>query len=396
VPTTLLAGLWTRPSSATLNRPPEFNLVHLRQAVAAHRKRIWAAGIPRTGMMGLFVAPEYYFARAEAGAWSPGTNNFRSRAVDQQSKDLIVEGLKKISADAPGTVLIPGSIAWRKPFDRPAREKYHLNELTRERTGPLKAADRRAKNVARITGVGDFGMGGATKSNDPFMLAVATMIETNGMNCRSVRDQLLAGGMSPRDATRKIYIDLMGPGLREMVCTLNGLDPRSVSVLPGTAEKVAAAATATYMMRNTAYLLYNGKVRFKYNKKGDFHESIGAGADTVFIPGDRHGLTDPIEGVTFGLEVCLDHQFGLLRAGFPPGKAAPHVHVVVSDKTDNNPTNMHARKYLVHASTSGPQTSVWDLAGSPKVEPAEEYTDTVDGGEIRYWKLSIEESDRMT
>ena len=107
---TILAGLWSRPSSSTLNRPPGQNLIHLKDAVAAHRNRVRAAGMAQQhGMKGLLLAPEYYFANSKSGTWNQGIGNYRTRTISQTDKEVIVEGLKKISAEAPDTVLVPGS-----------------------------------------------------------------------------------------------------------------------------------------------------------------------------------------------------------------------------------------------------------------------------------------------
>jgi predicted amidohydrolase len=396
VAATILAGLWTRPSSSTFNRNPDSNLIHLREALAAHKKRIQAAGLNQHGLKGLFVAPEYYFAQAEMGSWNAVAKDFRTRSIEQSAKEAIVLQLQKISKDFPGIIVVPGSIAWRKPLVRSGTDKFHRNKSTGIRTGVLKTSDRSTKAFQRISSVGDFNMGGGARYNDDFWDAMWKVVTSNSNTWWKAEFDKLKKTMSDSDALEEICKRAAGDDMtRNAVISKYNLASNSVHLIPGTAAKTLVKGTATHMMRNTAYLLYNGKIRFKYNKKGDFHESIGDDANTVYVPGDKLGLSDPIEGTTIGMEICLDHRLGTLNTGFPSGKKDPHIHVVVSDSVTNTPAKMKARKYFVHASTDSKETSVYRMQGGPTKENPEAYTDTVDGGTISYWKLSMVEASKM-
>ncbi|MCG8684370.1 MAG: hypothetical protein MI892_05820 [Desulfobacterales bacterium] len=62
------------------------------------------SGIPKFGVRGIFVAPEYMFA------FGDGTGH--PRGVPDYMKDRILKSLKELSRKHDGIVLIPGSIAW--------------------------------------------------------------------------------------------------------------------------------------------------------------------------------------------------------------------------------------------------------------------------------------------
>ncbi|MFO0891726.1 MAG: hypothetical protein U0790_21605 [Isosphaeraceae bacterium] len=344
-------------------------------------------------MKGLFVAPEYYFARAKMGQWSGSSQKFKTRSIDQDKKDHIVKELREISKRFPGIAIIPGSIAWEKPLDRPANE-FRKNRFTGELTTTLKTTDRRAKAIQHVKAVGDLGMGNQTKGNTKAEETIWDVINTNYLELgnwyyRMINNHAIPPGM----AFLHVMNYCLGPGnpaLRDDMISYYGLPNSAVQVIPDTSLKEAQLGKATHMMRNTAYLLFNGETRFKYNKKGDFHEAIGTDGKTVFIPGEKLGLSPSIGGLIFGMEICLDHALATLNTGFPSGSQDPDIHVVISDDVVNEKTNMRARKYFVHASTSSSQTKVYDLSGMKKTRVhSEEHKDRVSHGTIKYYKLMV-------
>ncbi len=89
------------------------------------------------------------------------------------------------------------------------------------------------------------------------------------------------------------------------------------------------------------------------------------------------------------MEICLDHNIGVFSNGFPGGKRAPHIHIVVSDSVVTNPTNMKARNYFLHASTDASETACWTMQPAPAKQTALTGTDAVDGGTVTYWKIKV-------
>jgi predicted amidohydrolase len=386
---TILAGLWSRPSSSGLDRDKETNLRELRKALKLHKKAMESAKIPGVGLRGLFVAPEYYFAQPFSGSWDMTRGRFRTRAIAQTDKEHIVRQLQTISDDFPGVIILPGTIAWRKPLDRVGEYRYERDKSTGMRTDQLKTDDRRSKAFQKIASEGNSNMATVGYFSVAFQEAVRQAIEEDFLDFGTRRGNRVAKhGISEHDAFVKlIYKAMRKPEFQQKIIQKYNLPPDAVHFIPQVLQKMALQFDATFMMRNTAYLLYDGKIRFKYNKRADFHESIGDDWDTVYVPGDKLGLTEPIEGLTIGMEICMDHANMVLNSGFPEGKQNPNIHIVVSDTVTTR--YARARNYFVHASTNQNATAVW-RPGSPTLETPEAHTDSVAGGNIRYWKLTID------
>jgi len=402
---TMYAALWTRPSTgspSSAGRTVAQGFEQLKKALAAAVKRIDSDWIKlpekeqQKRLKGVFLAPEYYFANAEMGSWDSGSSNFRTRPIEQNAKEALMLDLITLSKRYPDYLFVPGSVAWRKPLDRPDSEKRKKNPLTGLRTGPLKTEDRRtkAKNVVGASGA-NWKMGRQPGlPPDGFEQAVWDAIcdrLKGGLPCpynlRPVFDDEVNDGYTEPQAFERVVASVRRAPYGQAICDWAGL-PR-MSYIPKKSEKVGAitSGTATHLMRNTAFVLHGGRVVFKYNKRGDFHECIGDGK-TVFKPGEGLGKTDPIHGVTFGLEICLDHALGVLHTGVSGD--LPDIHIVISDSVQNNPAHMKAKQYYLHASTN--QNSACVLA-APSWTPADSVKlsgqDSVDGGTINYWKLNV-------
>ncbi len=254
---------------------------------------VWAV---RPACAAFFVAPEYYFASPKMGKWSDSQDRFRGRPIEQRDKETLQAQLLKLSEQYPDIVLVPGTIAWRKPLDRPAGETLKKNPVTGLRTGIAKTTDRRAKNVVRLGASTDH-TGGLRKAAPPLVDAIDDCINNDFYNLGTDFNNLVAGGKPAADAFWELVDDVLydKPFLKQLITDYN-LPASCYSTIPRITKKATAAGgAATHMMRNTAYLLYGGRVRFKYNKMGDFHECIGD-RSTVFVSGDKLGLTDPIRG----------------------------------------------------------------------------------------------------
>jgi predicted amidohydrolase len=108
------------------------------------------------------------------------------------------------------------------------------------------------------------------------------------------------------------------------------------------------------LARNTLYCLKAGQVVHTYHKR---YEAIGlelpeaavnAAPKAVFFPpqGNSPYFVDDSDGITYGVEICADHEYGGLRAALDRGRV--NVHVIVSDEV--YPIREHTcADYLVHA-----------------------------------------------
>jgi hypothetical protein len=298
---------------------------------------------------GIFVAPEYFFARADGGEWD-GIDQFRSRPVSEFTKDYILGQLRHASADHPNILFFPGTIAWKKSLDRDPQERKR-DPVTRLRTGPVKTDDRRMKNAQRLLQQGLRGdpMQGHVYGNTQLRAAAAALL-------------LLAGQpVTPQAISNAISNTV----IRGQLIQLFGLPQDCYDIHPGMLTDYAQTVTrtATHMMRNTSYALLGGNVHLKYNKRGDFHEAIGERGSTVFQPGQRPGVLG-INGYgrnfTVAVEVCLDHAAGYLANDVRGGLAAPDFYVLTSAETSNNLANVPVRAngYFLHACSNPNNTTV--------------------------------------
>lgn len=395
MPRPFMVALWPRPSSRKLKRTPDDNLRHLRDAIARFDARLRPKGEvfhEPSEMQGLFVAPEYYFARSFMGKWSGTSQSFKTRSIEQDQKDHIVRELRTISGQFPGIGIIPGSIAWRKPLDRPESDRFKRNKLTGESTETLKQTDRRVKAVARVEN------SAGHRPREPevggsFAAHVKKAVEDRNFNIYESYEDLLPGGASSKekDAWMEMVIQAVAidPVQRGQILDHYKLRPGAVYSTPTREEKLEMLRDATHIMQNTTYLLFGGETRFKYHKVGDFHEAIGADGKTVYVPGHATGLSPHVGGLTFGIEICFDHTLGLLKRECEEVQGKPDIHVLISDKVDKNKKQVCARKYFVHACTDHTSGGVHDMKGGAGVRSEKEQEDRVDGGRIRYYKLTV-------
>jgi hypothetical protein len=299
--------------------------------------------------LGIFVAPEYFFAREGGGDWD-GVDRFRSRPVTDLTKNYIVERLRHASADHPGILFFPGTIAWKKPLDRAPGERKR-DPATGLRTGPVKTDNRRLKNVVRLLQQGLQGdrMQGHVYGNTQLRAAAVLALTSAGLP------------VTPQAVDAAIA----NAALRGALIQAFALPADCFDIQPGmvTEGLQALAGAATQMMRNTSYVLLGGNVVLKYNKRGDFHEAIGERGGTVFQPGQRPGLLTVLSQgrmFTFAVEVCLDHASGHLANDVRQGLAPPQFYVLASAETPNNLANVPVQPngYFLHASSNANNTTV--------------------------------------
>lgn len=116
-----------------------------------------------------------------------------------------------------------------------------------------------------------------------------------------------------------------------------------------------------FIGQNTMYMFHRGKVIGSYSKKTDFHEVLpGYFHPTIFVPGAKAGRAT-VGGVPLGLEICMDHGAGVLRAAPTKTGTLPSVHVIVSASVQTSTVNAQVGEngYLVHASSETSATSIW-------------------------------------
>lgn len=281
---------------------------------------------------GLFAMPEYFIAKPAQAAMH---NIGEARHVEESEKELYLVLMKFHSRRHPGLIILPGTIAWRKPLQRPVDRMHHRKGPN---AGQPKAETRTAKALRSVGNVATW----------------------QGKN---ILDTMNGGPASPSNPT--------------VLTKLAGLATNSFQ----------------YMARNTAYILYDGEIRLKYNKQGDFHEVLD-NSGTVHIPGSSEGyFTVPSQtlrrDLTFGLEICLDHCFGsFARDAQRLGQV--DVQILCSAQTRFNINHAAVRQggYFLHSCSNRAEGGLWiNQAGFHKLEP-DAYTRVL-RYDLTIWQVNI-------
>jgi hypothetical protein len=395
----LVVGLWSKSSTLdpTDSARPRSNasvvgaidarIAGMRKCLEKLKARVDSKNISASqAIRGIFAAPEYSFQKPNALGYNGVDARYYGHSLKQEQKEHAVAKLQELSRDFPTILMVPGTVAWKKPLDRAGTEARKRDPLTGQRTGPLKTLGRREKAIAQMDRYAPSGRAITTYYTINITPAVKDAIKAyltdegyddSDGNVDIIKDDPKAF----RDALDDYYAE---PD-RD---TLLGLFDK----IPGQAKKKKRLATATSMMRNTAFVLLDGRVRFKYNKVGDYHEAIGDHGDTVFVNGDMVGL-GTIHGIRFGFEICLDHALGTLSQLIKqtPGGTRPDVHIVVSDKVSNVNKNMKPREggYFLHASTDDAATGVYKHSSSGKSARTDFAHTTVLGDPLHFYQIRL-------
>ena len=303
----------------------------------------------------LFVAPEYYFAASDS-----------AHAIPQTQKDQIVGFLRALSSEHPTLVLVPGTIAWKKPVLRSGPKAYKKGTMIPKERG------RYEKFLERIT-----------SARDAELDLVSHAVD------RDVNERVARAG-TDLGAIRRIRTDYRQIATQNLAGTVTDTYDRRLRM----GAKLKENADRCSIARNTAYGFYNGREVARYHKRSDYMEVFPSESDGGFViyePGggpEGPGSHFEVESVRFGVEVCLDHQIGFLSQS---GGWYPDIQIIMS--ADTPLVHEHSFTveggYVVHASSNPDYTGV-----SRKVNGLITPVATVDErtylGELRYAVLQLE------
>jgi predicted amidohydrolase len=352
---TMIVALWCVDTQNMQNASLDARSTALEQAVgAAYKEATTELGKMGQSLSekpyGLFVAPEYFMAQPVMIGASHGLGT--QRHIEESEKEIRLARFKQLSNAHKGLIIVPGTVAWRKPLERTGGSVYHLK--------------------------------------DPHFMALKTESRYD-KSIRAVTQYAQRMDLQPTDA-------LAGP--------LGGVTPA-----PTTQQKLNALQAPSgpivdlrppFMARNTAYVLYSGRVIFKYNKKGDYHEVLDGGS-TVHIPGVLDGRfqlkpegNKPERPIDFGIEICLDHVFDTAARDIPHlGKVDVHIISSAYVQADKASLAVKAGGYLAHACSKAAFTTVQQLKDgffvfSESLKGDGPYrTETISGCELRFWKIEL-------
>lgn len=228
----------------------------------------------------LFVAPEYYFAASDT-----------AHAIPQDEKERVVAWLGALSARLPTLVLCPGTIAWKKPMVRSGAYRFHRG------TNIPKESSRTRKFVQRTRA--------AVEDQSALVSHTVGLDLARYPSLINEREGLISDHL--KRARQR------GAAEQQMYKNLSTEPDRC------------------FIARNTAYGFYNGREIARYHKRGDHTEVFASESDggyVIYEPGggpEGAGDRFNVEGVRFGVEVCLDHQLGYLSqegAGTPTSRSS--------------------------------------------------------------------------
>src|SRR4051812_24738796 len=186
---------------------------------------------PRWALM--FVAPEYLFARSD-----------REHLIDEDEKRDVVLRLQALSRKWQEMILVPGTIAWKKPAERPIDKRFKKDPKTGLRTGPEKTLTRFAKFAERTTRAG---------------------MERHSLAKHAVDQQFAGYAPHVREA-----MEPQRKGAIEQAQTLALEDPGKVA--KALLEKLNSAPERCFLARNTLYAFYNSAEVGRYHKRADYYE----------------------------------------------------------------------------------------------------------------------------
>jgi predicted amidohydrolase len=349
----ILIVVWSRRIAQHLHRPtPEKLDVVGRLMTWAHQVLVPQVNATHPGtawfphFRTLIVLPEYFLSQSQV-------NIGAAKALDEGQKDAALATLRGWSQWFPEQLLVPGTIAFRKPLVRPATKPGVRAD------GSVKA-DRTMKLVANLRAAPDTPRIQQAYAGNPHAVSPSTA------------DKLATFGLHEQ--------------LRRM-----GLPVQ------------------TFIYKNQAFVIQNGHVLYKYNKRRDFFETHGAPND-IHAPDTSLGATQVIHGMTFGFEICFDHNQGALAGdiarehqvagalqnhGYAVAMPVPpQIHVVVSASVHNAGSPVREGGLYVHASTADAQSGVWRRRGAAML-PVEAgtlavvYDNVYAGDRLRAWLAEV-------
>lgn len=335
----IVVGLWSRKTVfAHAEQSAQIKMQQLQEAVqrlASEAARLAATlNVPaKQKIKSIFVAPEYFFAKrmsSENIVYNMGPADTVSRSLEEKQKDLLLKHLQNLSKQHKGMLIIPGTIAWKKKLSKSIRRKAKavLNVVRRQ--------------------LGE-GIRGGGIDRQPTI----------------ARNAIAALGRRPRLAR---------------IPTVPDIDAKKAR-LDDTDYK--------YMMRNTAFVLLDGKILVKYHKMGDFHEAIHDD-ETIFIPGVK-AVSIKIGTMFFGFEICLDHDISILQRALAPTDTIPDIHIISSARVSPDTGHMHIKQggYCLHASDHEAFSGVWFRdPGVGFTQMASHGQDNVSGDTMRFYSIS--------
>jgi hypothetical protein len=323
--TNIMVAIWSKNTQKEQSETLAARLKWISDALTEFEMS-WKTIRGNQPIKGILIAPEYFFAAREAGKNDDTGTALNTRCLNEAEKDTIVNELLKLSKKYPKVLLFPGTIAWMKDLVRPVGADQKKDDKNK-RTGPAKThATREAGVLAKLTA-----STARTGARVPTELLLRKL--KHKLSGREVNKNVYRVAQST-DVQNMVTYYLRDPSFPDRLKADFGSEAGLYLSVTDNSAKIAllGLGSVNSIMKNTAYVMLGGKIKFKYNKMNDFHEAVGD-AQTIFLPGIKAGWVD-IEGIEIGMEICLDHACDQLvnsiLASPPTSGKYPHLHVIMS------------------------------------------------------------------
>jgi hypothetical protein len=252
----------------------------------------------------LFTAPEYLFTAKQ------------SHFMDEEAKERVRGGLIALSSKYPEILLMPGSIGWYKTSQR----------------APLTLARKRSKDSKRDM----------NKYLAPYENFSSTGVDYSFAPLPALRE-IYERGQSDRQYWQK----------KSLANFRDALETDKESVV-----KVA---------KNTCFAFRNSEIVNRYDKTFEACDfDVGSVTDLsvdemqqpmLFMPGDHSPFFED-RGITYGVELCSDHNAAGLRYWVTsvqqPSIGNVDIQVVMSATTGLEQAHCVARHFVIQADSNGP------------------------------------------
>lgn len=194
--------------------------------------------------------------------------------------------------------------------------------------------------------------------------------------------KLKKGELAPRHGDRS-KLDRLITDLRQHIVSLR----EDRSHLPG--EEVDLEETKAYIAHNACVGYLNGETVVRYFKHAGYNEVLSNSSSVIFSPGRSSGEFTCDE-FRFGLEICRDHNEGVLRSR--SDERTFHIQFVLSASVNEVTGNMPLVDggYFIHASANHLQCTIKrKRTDGGLTVVGNQDPDTVDGYDVTFADLEL-------
>jgi hypothetical protein len=114
----------------------------------------------------------------------------------------------------------------------------------------------------------------------------------------------------------------------------------------------------------------------------------------LFLPDGRNGVRN-FEGAVFGIEICLDHNIGMLSRHARSNRPVD-IQVILSDSVHMKPASLSALQYggwLIQGSTDASENGVWHKTSAEITTANSLGIDAIGGTNLTHWEMDLNVND---